>query len=159
MLSYLPNCAGLQDCINWVWSVCSGEDIEKEACFILGLLAIKQDHQHAIADRGALPGLVGLLKRYVPFTGPPNPGTSVVRRAADAITNLAHENVSIKSRVRTEGGIPPLVALLDSYDPKVRLGKVWLCVKYGGNWSHVHSRRCCAIGSTGCSWRSTNTGF
>lgn len=98
----------------------SGEDIEKEACFILGLLAIKQDHQHAIADRGALPGLVGLLKRYVPFTGPPNPGTSVVRRAADAITNLAHENVSIKSRVRTEGGIPPLVALLDSYDPKVQ---------------------------------------
>ncbi len=97
----------------------SGEDIEKEACFILGLLAIKQDHQHAIADRGALPGLVGLLKRYVPFTGPPNTGTSVVRRAADAITNLAHENVVIKSRVRSEGGIPPLVALLDSYDPKV----------------------------------------
>jgi hypothetical protein len=53
--------------------------------------------------------------------GPPNPGASVVRRAADAITNLAHENVSIKSRVRTEGGIPPLVALLESYDPKVRL--------------------------------------
>lgn len=69
----------------------------------------------------ALPGLVALLKRYVPFMGPPNPGASVVRRAADAITNLAHENVSIKSRVRTEGGIPPLVALLESYDPKVRL--------------------------------------
>ena len=45
----------------------------------------------------------------------------MVRRAADAITNLAHENVSIKSRVRTEGGIPPLVALLDSYDAKVLL--------------------------------------
>ena len=28
----------------------SGEEIEKEACFILGLLAIKQEHQHAIAD-------------------------------------------------------------------------------------------------------------
>ena len=61
------------------------------------------------------------MKRYVPFMGPPNPGASVVRRAADAITNLAHENVSIKSRVRTEGGIPPLVALLESYDPKVWL--------------------------------------
>jgi hypothetical protein len=69
--------------------------------------------------QGALPGLVALLKRYVPFMGPPNPGASVVRRAADAITNLAHENVSIKSRVRTEGGIPPLVALLESYDAKV----------------------------------------
>ena len=47
------------------------------------------------------------------------PGASVVRRAADAITNLAHENVSIKSRVRAEGGIPPLVALLQAYDAKV----------------------------------------
>lgn len=47
-------------------------------------------------------------------------GASVVRRAADAITNLAHENVSIKSKVRTEDGIPPLVALLEAYDPKVK---------------------------------------
>lgn len=92
--------------------------MEKEACFILGLLAIKQEHQLAIADAGALPGLVSLLRRYVPFQGPPNSGASVVRRAADAITNLAHENVAIKSRVRTEDGIPPLVALLDAYDPK-----------------------------------------
>lgn len=45
-------------------------------------------------------------------------GASVVRRAADAITNLAHENVSIKSKVRSEDGIPPLVALLEAYDPK-----------------------------------------
>ena len=70
--------------------------------------------------QGALPGLVGLLKRYVPFMGPPNTGASVVRRAADAITNLAHENVVIKSKVRAEGGIPPLVCLLESYDAKVR---------------------------------------
>lgn len=49
------------------------------------------------------------------------PGASVVRRAADAITNLAHENVPIKSRVRAEGGIPPLVMLLEAYDAKVRL--------------------------------------
>ena len=41
------------------------EDIEKEACFILGLLAIKSEHQHAIADAGALTGLVRLLKRWV----------------------------------------------------------------------------------------------
>ena len=99
--------------------LCSAEEVEKEACFILGLLAIKQEHQHAIADAGALPGLVSLLKRYVPFHGPPNTGASVVRRAADAITNLAHENVVIKSKVRAEEGIPPLVALLDAYDPKV----------------------------------------
>ena len=48
-------------------------------------------------------------------------GASVVRRSADAITNLAHENVSIKSKVRSEDGIPPLVTLLEAYDPKVCL--------------------------------------
>ena len=35
---------------------CSGEEVEKEACFILGLLAIKQEHQHAIADQVNPPG-------------------------------------------------------------------------------------------------------
>ena len=44
------------------WCSCE-EEIEKEACFILGLLAIKSEHQHAIADAGALTGLVRLLKR------------------------------------------------------------------------------------------------
>ncbi len=64
-------------------------------------------------------GLVGLLKQHVPSRCPPGPGASVARRAADAITNLAHENVSIKCRVRSEGGVPPLVALLESFDAKV----------------------------------------
>jgi hypothetical protein len=53
----------------------------------------------------------------------PAPGSTaggVARRAADAITNLAHENISIKAKVRTEGGIPPLVALLESHDSKVQ---------------------------------------
>lgn len=64
-------------------------------------------------------GLVGLLKQHVPSRCPPGPGASVARRAADAITNLAHENVSIKCRVRSEGGVSPLVALLESFDAKV----------------------------------------
>lgn len=38
--------------------------MEKEACFLLGLLAVKAEHQHAIADAGALSGLVRLLKRW-----------------------------------------------------------------------------------------------
>ena len=100
---------------------CSSEDVEKESCFILGLLAIKPEHQHSIADAGALAGLVGILRRHTDNIGCPMPGASVVRRAADAITNLAHENVPIKSRVRAEGGIPPLVILLEAYDAKVRL--------------------------------------
>jgi hypothetical protein len=66
-------------------------------------------------------GLVGLLKQHVPSRCPPGPGASVARRAADAITNLAHENVTIKCKVRAEGGVPPLVALLESFDAKVRL--------------------------------------
>mmetsp|Transcript_2401 Transcript_2401/g.6020 ORF Transcript_2401/g.6020 Transcript_2401/m.6020 type:complete len:725 (-) Transcript_2401:100-2274(-) len=99
------------------------EEIEKEACFTLGLLAIKTDHQHHIADAGALAGLIRLLHRAPPAgANPPSTscGGGVVRRAADAITNLAHENAIIKSRVRTEGGIPPLVELLDSMDPKIQ---------------------------------------
>lgn len=52
-----------------------------------------------IVDTGALPHLVSLLKQYK------NGGNSralsgVIRRAADAITNLAHENANIKTRVR-----------------------------------------------------------
>ncbi|KAA0066497.1 ARM REPEAT PROTEIN INTERACTING WITH ABF2 [Cucumis melo var. makuwa] len=46
--------------------------------------------------------------------------SSVIRRVADAITNLSHENIFIKTRVRMEGGnIPPLVELLEFTDTKV----------------------------------------
>lgn len=106
--------------LEYVATTTGGEEVEKEACFVMGLLAIKAEHQHAIADKGALTGLVGLLKQQVPSRCPPGPGASVARRAADAITNLAHENVGIKCRVRAEGGIPPLVALLESFDSKVQ---------------------------------------
>ncbi|CAI6000458.1 unnamed protein product [Closterium sp. NIES-64] len=152
-------------------------EVEKDAAFALGLLAIKPDHQRLIADSGALTALVALLKRRpgqppaasaaaAPASAPTALGLApagttdgaaaggahvggaggagagaggvgaeggagaspavarvvngVVRRAADAITNLAHENGTIKSRVRAEGGIPPLVELLESLDPKVQ---------------------------------------
>ncbi len=62
-----------------------------------------------------------LLKHHkITTTTKTQPGSGgVARRAADAVTNLAHENVEIKSMVRFEGGIPPLVALLDAWDVKV----------------------------------------
>ncbi|KAK9057303.1 hypothetical protein SSX86_022138 [Deinandra increscens subsp. villosa] len=94
-------------------------EVEKGSAFTLGLLAIKPEHQQLIVDAGALPHLVALLKRHRDgqnsraFNG-------VIRRAADAITNLAHENSSIKTRVRVEGGIPPLVELLEFTDAKVQ---------------------------------------
>lgn len=95
------------------------EEIEKETCMILGLLATKVEYQNLIADKNALPGLVSLLRRYVP-TSTVQTAAAVARRAADAVTNLAHENVLIKNKVRNEGGVPPLVALLDSPDLKVQ---------------------------------------
>lgn len=119
-----------------VGNCCSSEDVEKEACFILGLLAIKPEHQHSIADMGALAGLVGILKRHIDNNGAPMPGASVVRRAADAITNLAHENVPIKSRVRAEEGIPPLVTLLEAYDAKVSSD---MCSKSSFDMKHAVS--------------------
>ncbi|PON80129.1 Voltage dependent potassium channel [Parasponia andersonii] len=94
-------------------------EVEKGSAFALGLLAVKPEHQQLIVDAGALSHLVDILKRHrnVSISRAVN---SVIRRAADAITNLAHENSSIKTRVRIEGGIPPLVELLDFTDTKVQ---------------------------------------
>ncbi|KAJ4833769.1 hypothetical protein Tsubulata_012646 [Turnera subulata] len=94
-------------------------EVEKGSAFALGLLAVKPEHQQLIVDTGALTNLVNLLKRHKDTCGS-RAVNSVIRRAADAITNLAHENSSIKTRVRMEGGIPPLVELLESTDMKVQ---------------------------------------
>jgi hypothetical protein len=98
------------------------EELERDICFILGLLAIKVEHQAAICEAGALPTLVSMIRRYagrndVHLSGVP---AQTCRRTSDAITNLAHENNGIKNKVRQEGGIPPLVSLLHSVDPKVQ---------------------------------------
>ncbi|CAN6360217.1 unnamed protein product [Urochloa humidicola] len=94
-------------------------EVEKGAAFALGLLAVKPEHQQLIVDAGALPPLVNLLKRQKNTTNS-RVVNSVIKRAADAITNLAHENSNIKTSVRMEGGIPPLVELLESQDLKVQ---------------------------------------
>ncbi|WOL06744.1 ARM REPEAT PROTEIN INTERACTING WITH ABF2 [Canna indica] len=94
-------------------------EVEKGSAFALGLLAVKPEHQQLIVDAGALPLLVNLLKRHKKG-GNSRAVNSVIRRAADAITNLAHENSDIKTYIRIEGGIPPLVELLESTDLKVQ---------------------------------------
>ncbi|BAT94040.1 ARM REPEAT PROTEIN INTERACTING WITH [Vigna angularis] len=94
-------------------------EVEKGSAFALGLLAVKPEHQQLIVDSGALIHLVDLLKRHKDGLTS-RAINSLIRRAADAITNLAHENSSIKTRVRMEGGIPPLVHLLDFADAKVQ---------------------------------------
>ncbi|CAA0813293.1 ARM REPEAT PROTEIN INTERACTING WITH ABF2 [Striga hermonthica] len=77
------------------------------------------EHQHHIVDAGALPFLVDLLKRYRGVSES-WAVSGVIRKAANAITNLAHENGHIKTRVRVEDGIPPLVELLEFADSKVQ---------------------------------------
>lgn len=94
-------------------------EVEKGSAFALGLLAVKPEHQQLIVDAGALSHLVDLLRRHKDGSTSRSVN-GVIRRAADAITNLAHENSSIKTRVRMEGGIPPLVELLESRDIKVQ---------------------------------------
>jgi hypothetical protein len=48
--------------LNLVLRCCSFTEVRKEACFILGLLAVKPEYQHQIATAQALPGLVKLLQ-------------------------------------------------------------------------------------------------
>ncbi|WJX14759.1 hypothetical protein P8452_04975 [Trifolium repens] len=94
-------------------------EVEKGSAFALGLLAVKPEHQQLIVDSGALTHLVDLLKRHT--NGLTSRAiNSLIRRAADAVTNLAHENSNIKTHVRMEGGIPPLVHLLEFSDTKVQ---------------------------------------
>ncbi|KAG1331726.1 ARM REPEAT PROTEIN INTERACTING WITH ABF2 [Cocos nucifera] len=94
-------------------------EVAKGSAFALGLLAVKPEHQQLVVDAGALHLLVNLLKRRGKGSNS-RAVNSVIRRAADAITNLAHENSSIKTFIRFEGGIPPLVELLESTDLKVQ---------------------------------------
>ena len=108
-------------CIH-TYTVCRGVvELERDITFILGLMAIKVEHQQAICDANALPTLVGIVTRYSMYgDGVKGTHAQACRRAADAITNLAHENNSVKNMVRTEGGIPPLVWLLTCDEPKVQ---------------------------------------
>ncbi|KAI3990106.1 hypothetical protein MKX01_018767 [Papaver californicum] len=94
-------------------------EVEKGSAFALGLLAVKPEHQQLIVDAGALSLLVDLLKRHTHGSNS-RAVNSVIKRAADAITNLAHENSNIKTCVRLEGGIPPLVELLEFTDTRVQ---------------------------------------
>lgn len=94
-------------------------EVEKEAAFVLGLIALKREYQRTISDAGAISCLVALLKRFG-SSSTARAVDGVIRRAADTITNLGHENNFIKNVIRIEGGIPPLVDLLESTDSKVQ---------------------------------------
>ncbi|CAN1766062.1 ARM REPEAT PROTEIN INTERACTING WITH ABF2, partial [Linum perenne] len=74
-------------------------EVEKACAFALALIGIQSQHQQVIVDAGALPHLVSLLKRHKTH-GNFRLAFVVVRKAADAITNLSHENNSIKTLVR-----------------------------------------------------------
>ncbi|KAK2647611.1 hypothetical protein Ddye_015100 [Dipteronia dyeriana] len=71
-----------------------------------------------IVDKGALLHLANLLKTHKDGNGS-RAVNSVIRRAADAIANLAHQNSIIKTCGRMEGGIPPVVELLEFTNTKI----------------------------------------
>jgi len=106
--------------------IISVSDVLKEACYCMSLLASKSCHQDRVADAGVIPVLVKIISGFnsEQKEKPQDPvaiTSSVARRAADAITNLAHENHAIKSTVRHDGGIPPLISLLNCvHDVKVQ---------------------------------------
>ncbi|KAF8050925.1 hypothetical protein N665_1854s0008 [Sinapis alba] len=94
--------------------------LEKDCAVSLGLIAaIQPGYQQLIVDSGAIVPAVKLLKRRGICLGCME-ANAVIRRAADIITNIAHDNPRIKTNIRVEGGIPPLVELLDFPDIKVQ---------------------------------------
>ncbi|KAL6214708.1 hypothetical protein ACLB2K_014140 [Fragaria x ananassa] len=95
-------------------------EVEKECAFALNLIAVKPEYQHLVVDAGGLSPLIDLLKMHKRCRGSNRAVDGVIRRAADAICSISHENSNIKNLVRTEGGIPPLVELLNFFDTKVQ---------------------------------------
>uniref|UniRef100_M4E3N6 BTB domain-containing protein n=1 Tax=Brassica campestris TaxID=3711 RepID=M4E3N6_BRACM len=94
--------------------------LEKDCAVSLGLIAANQPaYQQLIVDAGVIAPTVKLLKRRGVCIGCME-ANAVLRRAADIITNIAHDNPRIKTNIRVEGGIPPLVELLDFPDVKVQ---------------------------------------
>ncbi|KAE8703724.1 ARM REPEAT PROTEIN INTERACTING WITH ABF2 [Hibiscus syriacus] len=89
-------------------------EVEKSSAFALGLLAFKD----------------GCDSRGV---------NGVIRKAAGAITNLSHENVAIKTRIRIEGRIPPLVELLEYREMKVQRAAAGTLKDVGVIGNLVHS--------------------
>ncbi|CAL9230111.1 unnamed protein product [Arabidopsis halleri] len=97
--------------------------LERDCAIALGLIAaIQSGYQQLIVDAGAIVPTVKLLKRRVICGGPGGCMfvNAAIRRAADIITNIAHDNPRIKTNIRVEGGIPPLVELLNFPDVKVQ---------------------------------------
>ncbi|XP_028800403.1 ARM REPEAT PROTEIN INTERACTING WITH ABF2-like [Neltuma alba] len=94
-------------------------EVERGCLLVLESLAFKPEHQQLIVDAGALSYLMDLLKRYKTH-GNSRALTRLIRRAADLIASLVEENDSIKTRVRMEGAIPPLVELLEFDNVKVQ---------------------------------------
>ena len=89
--------------------IISVAEVLKEACYCMSLLASKSCHQDRVASAGVIPVLVEIISNFnsKQKENPHDPvaiTSSVARRAADAITNLAHENHTIKSTVRNDGG-------------------------------------------------------
>ncbi|XP_057438665.1 ARM REPEAT PROTEIN INTERACTING WITH ABF2-like [Lotus japonicus] len=95
-------------------------DVQRGCALVLTLLSFQPKYQRLIVDAGALPHLVDLLR--VHKAGVMSQALlGILKTTAGAITYLAYENSNIKTLVRNEGGIPPLVELLEFNDSKVQV--------------------------------------
>uniref|UniRef100_A0A7N0ZQL4 BTB domain-containing protein n=1 Tax=Kalanchoe fedtschenkoi TaxID=63787 RepID=A0A7N0ZQL4_KALFE len=93
-------------------------EVEERCACAVSRIAIKDEYAQQFVDEGHLPSLVNLLKLSKEGFSR-EAANGVIRRSADAIANLAHENNNIKSLVRNAGAIPLLVESLKFHDLKV----------------------------------------
>ena len=64
---------------------------------------MKPEYQHLVVDAGGLSPLIDLLKMHKCCRGSNGAVDGVIRRAADAICSISHENSNIKNLVRFGG--------------------------------------------------------
>ncbi|CAM8894470.1 unnamed protein product [Rhodiola kirilowii] len=95
-------------------------EVEERCACAISRIAIEDEYAQQIVDEGHLPSLINLLMLSSERVNS-KAAYGVIRRAADAITNLAHENGQIKSFVRNAGAILVLVELLKSENLKVQI--------------------------------------
>ncbi|CAN8299541.1 unnamed protein product [Cochlearia groenlandica] len=118
LVRYLDSSCSLANSKNLVKSC--NHKLEKDCAVSLGLIAsVQPGYQQLIVDAGVIAPTVNLLKRRTECFGCADV-YAVIRRAADIVTNIAHDNPRIKSDIRVESGIPILVELLDFPDVKVQ---------------------------------------
>ncbi|KAI5075973.1 hypothetical protein GOP47_0008038 [Adiantum capillus-veneris] len=94
-------------------------EVEKEAAFVIGLLASKPEYQKLLIEAGSLRPLVALLQTKANDSNE-RVVNGAIRRAAEAIGCLARDSRSLRTRLRNEGVVALFEVLLESPDRRVQ---------------------------------------